>query len=533
MSLITEPLKYTRLAFDLRDFLRKKITLEDSIEVIANRLRNRSNNFLNIVQKGIFENPKSPYLKLLNLAGCEYGDIESMVSRDGIEGTLQRLYSEGVYISWEEFKAKKDVVRSGRSFKFREADFDNPFLASYYHARSSGSRSAGTRTIFDLRHRLDISYYFPPTLAVAEAMDAPMGAWVPSFPSIAGISAVLHHWNIGKPVMRWFSPANEGEMRASLRDKMALRYIVYGGRLWGARLSMPEYVSSLEAVKIAQWMADIKRDYGACSLTTFIGLMVRVCNAAMEYGLDISNTRFLGGGEPLTEAKRRQIEAAGAKVYPKYWITEIGLVGCGCSEATAPDDIHLFSDSAAVIQRRRRVEQTDIDVNAFLFTGLLPSSPKIMLNMETDDFGEIETRKCGCLFDQLGFNNHIYNIRSYAKLTGSSMSIIGSDFIRILEEVLPDKYGGAPTDYQLLEEEDAEGITHLSLVISPSVGEIDENGVIVTVLEELRNSAHGGNLAAALWSQVNALGVKRMNPISKSGKVMTLHLVKNGQQRKD
>ena len=111
-------------------------------------------------------------------------------------------------------------------------------------------------------------------------------------------------------------------------------------------------------------------------------------------------------------------------------------------------------------------------------------------------------------------------------MTGSGMTIIGSDFVRILEEVLPQKYGGASTDYQLLEEEDSQGQTHLNLIISPNVRDIDEKEVVDTVLEELRRSAHGGKLASGFWSQVNTLRIKRMHPISSSGKVQTLHLMR-------
>ena len=106
------------------------------------------------------------------------------------------------------------------------------------------------------------------------------------------------------------------------------------------------------------------------------------------------------------------------------------------------------------------------------------------------------------------------------------MTIVGSDFVRILEEVLPQKYGGAPTDYQLLEEEDSLGRTRLSLIISPSVGAVDDDDVIATVLLELRKTAHAGRLTASIWSQAGALRVRRMNPIPRSGKIMTLELIK-------
>ncbi len=58
------------------------------------------------------------------------------------------------------------------------------------------------------------------------------------------------------------------------------------------------------------------------------------------------------------------------------------------------------------------------------------------------------------------------------------------------------------------------------------MGDVDENEVIDTVLRELREGAHGGKLAAGFWSQVNTLQVKRMNPVSRYGKITTLHLLK-------
>jgi hypothetical protein len=525
IPILSDATRYSRLAFDLRDFLRKTITLEQSKQVISQRLQNREENFLRLVQKGIYGNSNSPYLKLLGIAGCEFGDIEAMAKRDGVDATLHKLLAAGIYISWEEFKGKKDVIRSGNHVRFRETDFDNPFLESYYRVRSSASRSAGTRTQFDLRHRSDISYYYILALAVRNALNTPMGIWMPVLPSLTGISGLLHYWNIGNPVARWFTPVDENQVRASLRDRVALRFIIYAGRFWGAKLVKPEYVTLEQSAKVAQWITDTKKRYGGCSLTCFPSLMVKVCQSATENGLDISGTNFFGGGEPLTEAKRRQIEAAGAIANPRYWITEIGFIGCGCPAASAVDDIHLFSDSVAVIQNQRKIEHTDMSVNAFFFTSLLTSAPKIMLNVESDDYGVMETRNCGCLLGELGLDRHLYNIRSFAKLTGSGMTIIGSDFVRILEEVLPQKYGGASTDYQLLEEEDDQGQTHLNLIISPDVRVIDEKGVIDTVLEELRRSAYGGKLASGFWSQVNTLRIRRMHPISASGKVQTLHLV--------
>ncbi len=112
-------------------------------------LANRERNLLTIVRRAIYENERSPYLKLLKLAGREYGDLEHMIWSDGIEPTLKKLCQEGVYISIEEFKGKKEVTRGGNVFQFTEGDFDNPFLFGHLEARSGASRSAGTRTTYD------------------------------------------------------------------------------------------------------------------------------------------------------------------------------------------------------------------------------------------------------------------------------------------------------------------------------------------------------------------------------------------------
>lgn len=526
MSIIPALLKYPRLAWSLRKFLQNTITLEQSISVISDRLRNREKNFLSLVQKGIYQNPKSPYLKLLQIAGCEFGDIESLVSQCGIEATLQRLLSEGVYFSWEEFKGKKEVVRSEHHFQVRDTDFDNPFTPVYYQTQSSGSRSAGTRTAFDIDFMSETSHNWLLMLVANNCLDLPVGLWKPVFPAGSGMSSVLKQWKVGKPIDRWFSPVNEMQVQSSMMHRMATRYIIYSSRLWGARLARPEYVCLEEAVKVGQWMADAKKQFGGCCLICSPSSAVRLCQAAMENGLDIHGTLIIVSGEPLTMAKRRQIEAAGVLVTSRYTNSESHGIGAGCLEDGATDDVHLFLDRLALIQHQRKVEHADIYVDAFLVTTLLPSAPKIMLNVESDDYGVMESRGCGCFFGQLGFDTHIHDIRSFAKLTGSGMTIVGTDLVRILEEVLPGRYGGVASDYQLLEEEDSQGQTHLNLIISPTVGIVDESAIVASVLDELRRSAHCGKLAAGLWSQENAIQVKRVYPFSRMGKVMTLHLIK-------
>jgi hypothetical protein len=80
------------------------------------------------------------------------GDIENMVWDKGLESTLLALRKGGVYITFEEFKGRKPIVRNGQVFHTKEHDFDNPYLKYYYEGRSGGTTGAGTRVPIDLDH---------------------------------------------------------------------------------------------------------------------------------------------------------------------------------------------------------------------------------------------------------------------------------------------------------------------------------------------------------------------------------------------
>jgi hypothetical protein len=146
-----------------------------------------------------------------------------------------------------------------------------------------------------------------------------------------------------------------------------------------------------------------------------------------------------------------------------------------------------------------------------------------------DDFGVIERdRSCGCPLHEAGYTEHIRHVRSYRKLTGEGVTLIGSDMVRILEEVLPARFGGTPLDYQLAEEEDAQGFTRLSLVVSPRVAVADERAVVDAVMAELARGRDGADGARAFWTQASTLRVKRADPVwTGRGKMMSLHFARS------
>ena len=147
------------------------------------------------------------------------------------------------------------------------------------------------------------------------------------------------------------------------------------------------------------------------------------------------------------------MEATGSRAVCHYAMAEAGRVGWACANPTALDDVHLSRDKLAMIQRERPVASGDATVNAILLTSLVPTSSKIMINVETGDYAVSEQRQCGCPFGELGLDVHLHRIRSYDKLTTEGNNFLGSDLYTLVDEVLPARFGGAPTDYQLVEEE--------------------------------------------------------------------------------
>ena len=87
MSLFNQLASYWYMAWGLRGFLREPVNLEQSREIIRQGLQNREQSLLTMVKRAIYDNEGSPYIPLLQMAGCEYGDFEKMVRSDGIEQT--------------------------------------------------------------------------------------------------------------------------------------------------------------------------------------------------------------------------------------------------------------------------------------------------------------------------------------------------------------------------------------------------------------------------------------------------------------
>jgi hypothetical protein len=526
---------YGRFAYHLPRFLRNTITLEDAHRTIKELLEERENNFLSLIKLGVFGYPASPYLPLLKMAGCEYGDIKNSVSQKGLEATLLSLRKEGVYITFEECKGRNPIVREGKEFPVNASSFDNPFLKVHYFSESGGSTGVGTRIHHELDYLDTIAAHELVTYHAHGVLDIPKAIWRGVLPDGSGFNNTLRLAHYSRIPEKWFSTFNPYDFRPSqFKYRLSTLLTVIIGHMIGARLPWPEYVKVERASVVAHWVADALKKHGACFVSAPVSRALRVCVAGRKAGLDFSGAVFRVAGEPLTFAKLKGILDSGARVFSTYGFSELGRVGMGCAQPIEANDLHLCKSICAVIQYDRVVPGTDIRVPAFNFTSLLPNTPKILLNSESDDYGILEKRSCGCPLDHVGLTDHLRRIRSFQKLTGEGVTLLGSDIVYILEEALPQRFGGSPLDFQLLEEEDAQGFTKVSLIISPKVAIHDDHEVINFIKDKMKKSSARAEAAQSIWSQANTLQVKREEPSwTKRGKLMSLYVSKRYNTEKN
>ena len=104
------------------------------------------------------------------------------------------------------------------------------------------------------------------------------------------------------------------------------------------------------------------------------------------------------------------------------------------------------------------------------------------------------------------------------------MTLLDTDVVRVLEETLPARFGGGPTDYQLVEDEGPAGTPRLRLLVHPAVGKLDSATVAATFLEALATGPGAARVMGLAWADAGFLQVERTEPRpTASGKILHLH----------
>lgn len=515
---------FARFPVALRRFLREPLTLPRAQGIVRARMEQRADNFLRVVERAVYGHRKSPYLALLRHAGCELGDLRALVRERGLEGALAELGAAGVYVTFEEFKGRRPIVRGGLELRVKPADFDNPSARHDFAVRTGGSTGLSTLVGQDLDH---IAAGAPMQMLMLDAyglLDTPTAHWIQIFPG-TGLRFLLQRAYFRQYSEHWYSSMGWTDSKAWPKYDLATLYMISCARLLGLQLPFPEIVRRDEAIVVARWVHDTLAKRGRCFLSTHVSPAVRVAVAAQEAGLDLSGATFRVGGEPVTPAKARLMEKSGVRVVPAYGMVEISTVGLGCPNGRHADDVHLAMDTVALVTHPHPVDGTGVTVPAFRITTLTDTVTKLMLNVQVDDYGVVDESPCGCPLEAHGFTVHLHDIRSYSKLLGEGVTLIGNDMLHILEHVLPARFGGTALDYQLSEEEDEESLTRLYLVVSPRVVVRDEGELVESLLEALRASSPAAGVAGTVWRQAQTIRVKRAEPAwTARGKLLPLHI---------
>jgi hypothetical protein len=488
---------------------------------VSRWLIDRETAFLSLLKRSVFGYAQSPYLPLFESAGLTYEDVRKLLAEEGLEATLGWLHRAGVYVTLEEFKGRVPIRRSGKEYTVSAPDFNNALSSKHLEVETGGTRGRAQRLSLDLdllAHDAVVHRLF---LEAFQAQDLPMAVWRTVPPNVSGIRKALLQAKIGRSVERWFSQTwFRGP--GSWKYVLFTYYSVLAGVVAGCRIPAPEHVPLGDADRIVSWLAEQKQRNRRGSLDTIVSSAVRICRSAKEQGIDISGSFFRVGSEALTPSRARILEAAGVTTASHYAMTETGPIAMACAHADQPDECHVLLGKIAVTQQKKAVAGRSVD--ALFVTGLLPSVPKVMINVEVGDTAVFCQERCGCLLEQVGFTQRIHTIRSYEKLTSEGMLFLGTELAEVVEDVLPRRFGGDPSDYQFLEEE-VQGLARVRLLVSPRLGPINGDEVVATVLEFLAQRSDGNRLMATIWSEGKVLKVERREPVvTRASKILPFHV---------
>ena len=513
-----------RFLAQLPRFLRSPLALGDARRRLEERLDTRNERLtglLDVIGAGPAD---SPYSRLMSACGCTVEDARQLVLDEGVEGALGRLLDAGVYLTGDEFKGRVPVVRGSVSFTVDPALLLNPRSNVHGLSETSGSRGVPTPVPIDLAFIEDHAVNTHLTLEAHGGRE-----WVHSHYGVPGGTAVsnpLEFAKGGTPPERWFTPVDTGSAGLHPRYRWGSKALWLGSRISGVPLPGPTFAPLDDPEPIVKWMAQVLARGRVPHVWTFASSAVLVCEAAAALGVDIAGARFTAGGEPTTSARRGAVEGVGAVMIPRMGATETDILAYACVHPDSADDMHFFHDRHALIQPESTSAVPSLPASAMILTSLLSTAPILLLNVCLGDQATVTRRECGCAMADLGWTYHVSQVRSYQKLTAGGITLLDSDVIQVLEDVLPGRFGGTPLDYQLVERVDMDtGHAVVQLLVAPHLPDVVEADVRDTFLTAVGGGTGGQHLMALQWRYGDVLRVIREQPRrTASGKIQHVHV---------
>ncbi|MDH3444178.1 MAG: hypothetical protein OEN50_09675 [Deltaproteobacteria bacterium] len=514
----------SRLAAGLPRFFRERITLQQAEEETKRLVETRAERFLELVRSQIYERPGSPYQSLLRHAGCEFSDLATNLHRSGLEATLAKLAEEGVYLTSDEFKGKKKVTRGPISFRVSPTDFDRRETSAGITTESSGSRNSPIKTFSSLE---SLTLWAEGTGVFYAAHDLFSCVHAVYEPVLAGrMHFILINGKLGVPVNRWF--ALNVAAHGALEDRyhyLNARVVAQTGSWFGPGIARPEYLDAKDLEPIIDWTLEHLRLGKRCCIITVVSNATRIARKALEAGISLEHLTLVASGEPLTKAKKRLMEDAGARIAIRYGPGGVYGTALGCSNPGYIDEMHVPQTMFTFVEHPRPLDYGGSPIHPLMQTTTHPAAPRLLLNVENGDYATIITRDCGCPLQKVGFTQHLHTVRSFEKMTSEGMNYAGSDLFELLEDTIPSEFGGGPGDYQLVEEEDARGQTRLTLVVRPNVKELNEKKLLLRLMQGLASGSRNHRFISQIWQDAGTFRIRRELPhASPRGKVLPLHI---------
>jgi hypothetical protein len=510
-----------RLLTGLPAFLRRPLTLAESHRLLAERLERREADFLRVVRSAAFESAASPYGPLLRRAGCEDGDLARLLREDGLEKTLRTLARSGVYVTVDEFKGRRPIVRGELSLVVTPHAFLNPAATSHLSARTGGSRGEGVPIPVDLAWVRDRAVHLPVAFDALGWSRARVAVW--GVPGAAVMVRILEYAAAGARPERWFSPVRPDSPGLHPRYRWSARTMRWASLAAGAALPWPEHVLPEDPAPVLDWIRTVLGAGATPYIHMISSAAVRLVEAARARGQALDGLRLTMGSEPITAARLLPVRDAGAVALPRYGSVESGPVAFGCAAPETPDDVHVLGELHAVVQAGAALSP-GVRADTLLMSSLRPSATLLFLNLSFGDVGVLGERRCGCPLDRPGWRTHLLDIRSAEKLTAAGMAFLDSDVVAILEEALPRRFGGGPADYQLVEDEAADGRSRLRLLVHPRVGPLDPGSVVDAFLQCIGQGGGAQRVGELAWRGTRLLELERRPPMTTSaGKILHLH----------
>ena len=248
---LADAVRACRLLVAMPGFLRRPLREAEAVAVLRRRLH-ADQPRPDTIRRALHGHPASPYPRLLAMAGCEYGDVARLVERDGVEATLTALARSGVYLTVDELKGRRPVLRGSVGYEVNPAGLASPDVPSHLGTGRAAVAARDPRRVARPRRRPAQAVNLALCFAARAGRAWRHAMWL--VPGGAASIVLLPYAALGCSLSAWFSPVESGSTSVDWRYRWSQRLLRWGGRLGGISFPGPVDVPLTQPLAVARWM---------------------------------------------------------------------------------------------------------------------------------------------------------------------------------------------------------------------------------------------------------------------------------------